>query len=254
MYWNGVYLVLFFDCFVALSINTHIKQNINIISVLYILILCALAGLYYLCSGKKIFCFHIVDKSNIDTIMNDLTKKFLKLTNAGKVFYSEHAELLDSRKCFTHLLPLMEQMLQVCRADFERSVAYVETFRAEQERKRAEIEKQYFELRNNLMAYAMDHDSPLSDDLKLFLQKPVNDLDNRDMLRHLQILGEMLLPVKGVIMRYGFTQAAFRDLTGRVQDLIVAIPMDVSEIEARQEQLQSALKAMNEIRYCAEHF
>lgn len=104
------------------------------------------------------------------------------------------------------------------------------------------------------MAYAMDHDSPLSDDLKLFLQKPVNDLDNRDMLRHLQILGEMLLPVKGVIMRYGFTQAAFRDLTGRVQDLIVAIPMDVSEIEARQEQLQSALKAMNEIRYCAEHF
>lgn len=186
--------------------------------------------------------------------MNDLTKKFLKLTTAGKAFYAENAELLDSRKCFTHLLPLMEQMLQVCRVDFERSVAYVETFRTEQKRKRADIEKQYFELRAGIISYAMDHDSPLSDDLKVFLQEPVMEMDNRDMLRYLQTLGEMLLPVKGVIMRYGFTQAAFRELIARVQDLIVAIPMDVSEIEARHEQLQSALKAMNEIRYCAEHF
>lgn len=186
--------------------------------------------------------------------MNDLTKKFLKLTNAGKSFYLENSEQLDSRKCFTHLLPLMEQMLQVCREDFERSVAYVETFRAEQKHKRADIEKLYFELRMGIIAFAMDHDSPLSDDLKQFLQKPIADMDNRDLLSHLQTLGEMLLPVKGAIMRYGFTQAAFRELIGRIQDLIVAIPMDVAEIESRKEQLQSALKAMNEIRYCAEHF
>lgn len=179
--------------------------------------------------------------------MNALTRNFLEYNEHFRMFYSSNKEELDNVKCFSAMIPMLLEMLEMCNTEFVRSVAYVNESKKESKRKRQEIEIIANRIKMAVHDYYHDHHLNSKWDKKAVLSVSTVNLSPNELLHFSEVLKEITEPIHGKLLKYGITGSLLKNFHELVHNSIPAMPLNIEEIETHKRRYRSVVKSIKEI-------
>lgn len=177
--------------------------------------------------------------------MNSNTQRFLQQLKLSVGFYQDQKELIDHEKAYHELLVFTSKVFKDYQSEFSQSIEYVSETRKIQESKRLEIENLSTKIRSTIKAYNLIHPMDLEDYELDCLNQSVLELSVEGLKSHYRILNTLFVPIKGALLNIGITTAMLKDLETKINDMDVALPFNLQDIESKIEKFKMASKAIH---------
>ena len=177
--------------------------------------------------------------------MNTNTQKFLQQMKQSHALYKEQKTQIDHEKAYHVLLTFMSDVFRDYQMEFTHSIDYVSETRKVQELKRIEIEKVSDKIRTTIKAYNLINPMDLADYELECLKQSVLDLSVEELKVHFRILNALFIPIKGALLSIGISTAMLKELEAKINDLDIALPYNMQDIESKIEKFNMATKAIH---------
>jgi hypothetical protein len=177
--------------------------------------------------------------------MNPNTQRFLQQLKLSVGFYQDQKEQIDQEKAYHELLLFTSKVFKDYQSEFSQSIEYVSETRKVQELKRQEIESISAKIRSTIKAYILIHPMDLEDYELECLNQSVMELGVNELKSHYRILNALFVPIKGALLNIGVTTAMLKELETKINDIDIALPYNMQDIESKLEKFDMASKAIH---------
>jgi hypothetical protein len=177
--------------------------------------------------------------------MNPNTQRFLQQLKLSVGFYQDQKEQIDQEKAYHELLLFTSKVFKDYQSEFSQSIEYVSETRKVQELKRQEIENISTKIRSTIKAYILIHPMDLEDYELECLNQSVMELGVNELKSHYRILNALFVPIKGALLNIGVTTAMLKELETKINDIDIALPYNMQDIESKLEKFDMASKAIH---------
>ena len=177
--------------------------------------------------------------------MNTNTLRLLQHLKVSQSIYFEHKEQLDHEKVYNQLLEFIAESFNKYQSEFLKSIDYISETRKAQELKRHEIENLSAKIRSTISAYILIHQENLDESELEVLNQTILDLSIDELKNHYKILNSLFVPIKGALLNIGITTAMLKDLETKINELDIALPFNIQEVESKIEKFNMAAKAIH---------
>jgi hypothetical protein len=177
--------------------------------------------------------------------MNPNTQRFLQQLKLSVGFYQDQKEQIDQEKAYHELLVFTSKVFKDYQSEFSQSIEYVSETRKVQELKRQEIENISAKIRSTIKAYILIHPMDLEDYELECLNQSVMELGVNELKSHYRILNALFVPIKGALLNIGVTTAMLKELETKINDIDIALPYNMQDIESKLEKFNMASKAIH---------
>lgn len=191
------------------------------------------------------FAPHKLSRIKVNLKMNSNTTRFLQQLKVSQSIYQEHREQIDHEKVYNQLLEFMTQSFNSYQSEFLKSIGYISETRKVQELKRHDIENLSAKIRSTIKAYNLIHPVDLEDYELECLNQAVLDLNIEELKNHFRILNSLFVPIKGALLNIGITTAMLKELETKINELDIALPFNINDIESKIEKFNMAAKAIH---------
>lgn len=179
--------------------------------------------------------------------MNEYTKKFYAECESFRNFYKQNKEELDNVKCFSQMIPLLLEMLEMCNREFRDSIAYMKDYNRLKTKRLHEIAILSNRIKMAVCDYYVDHNLDIDIHKDVFLLKDIHRFSDTELLEHYYEVNEIVLDIRDGLRQYGISENMLNEFNKKIHEIIPAVPIDVQEIENHKRRYFSALQAVREL-------